>query len=182
MSRAQTAALAALLAAGLWLCAAPAALAKSGDAACMWNAVPQAQRDAFLTAYAEKGPSVAGMLTEAAPAAAAACHIEGKESWLIADTMISAALKDASAKVLHDAYGVDEARLEAAWNELDPAAREQFAKDAAAFSEKPEGTNPGHDLFEQVFKRLGLSDPAASLQLNIYFMAKVVAPYDDGKL
>lgn len=177
----QASRLTALAAAGAWLAAGPA-LAKPGDAACLWGAVPQAQKDAFYAAYSDKGPNVAGMLNETAAPAALACGLGDKATSLTTDALISAALKDASARELLLSYTVDEARLQAAWDGLDPAVRDQFAKDAVAYSEKPEGPIPGRDLAGQLAAQLGLAEPKAGLHILMHFFAAAVASYEDGRL
>jgi hypothetical protein len=125
MSRAPLLAALTLLAAAL---AAPApALAKPGDAACVWAHVPQAKKDILVAAYRKDPNAAFGGDTEAQVApeidkAVPGCHVTTPMSNL-PRAMAGTILMDLSGTVLKSDYGISPTPLLAAWADLPPADR-----------------------------------------------------------
>lgn len=117
----------ALLIAALFVCAASAAPAFAVEPACLWNAMPAAQRERATAAVQASGPRA---LTrdlferESLGRAAVACGATVQTARTAGGALGAYVLERATAEQLERDFGVQPVRLEAAWNRLSPADRQ----------------------------------------------------------
>lgn len=123
------------LALGLGLLAAPGH-ALAGTALCMWKAMPEAQRTAFVNAYATGGYQAAGgVFTDAELSASAqACKVAEADNAAAVAKLAAYSLRQAAANSLMVKKGVKPEKLAAAWKAVPAATRAAFAA----------ATAPGH--------------------------------------
>lgn len=104
-------------------------VAHAGDTACLWNAMPKAQRDSVIDSFARQLPDTSLQITEQPDGGAAifnACHIP-KARWAAAGQalMLYAGERGLAAHLLN-AYGVSEADIAKAWNAIPQADRDHL--------------------------------------------------------
>lgn len=116
------------------LTAGAASAAASLDAECIWNAVPQARQQAMLTDYRRHGAASRLRPTDGEfRTVISACDIAPADEIRSRAVLAGRFMRWAAETIMKERYGVDAARLDAAWNSVPLEQRKEVGQ--AAFRE-----------------------------------------------
>ncbi len=154
-----------------------AGAAQAGDASCLWRALPQPTRDAFLAAYDTKGAdALSDMAADNATmnAAGAACHVDDAHGVAAGEALGAYALKLASARVLKNRYGIDEPKLQAAWAGLGSERQTRFSLSVADMyaGKTTDAVDRATPL--EIAAKVGAADDDSRTQVTLYLFAIVL--------
>lgn len=130
-----------------------ASAARAADGACIWNRLPQADRERFLAGYPETGgfgtfDALGG--EDAVNAAISGCSAPDADRQDALLALLGVAEGRGSAAALKRDFGVEETRLRAAWLAQPAADRALFCHGGASFyTDGPDGS-VGHAAFKDV--------------------------------
>ncbi|HWH21555.1 MAG TPA: hypothetical protein VN671_13545 [Solirubrobacterales bacterium] len=160
---------------------AVAGAARAGSVSCLWNAIPEARRTAFLAAYAQNGPSAGSVLigpndTALVKTIMTACKVDGGKGNIAGQAFHAYALQQGAGRVLQTRYHVDPTAIDVAWSALTDAQRKTFVDQVLPTIKPGFKDDPAVGL---VATRLGLVDPDAIAQLPFYLYGLVTAAADE---
>lgn len=158
-----------------------AASATAGSVSCLWKAIPEARRTAFLAAYAQSGPSAGSVLigpndTALVKTIMTSCKVAGDKGQIAGQAFHAYALQQGAGKVLKDRFHTDPTAIDVAWSGLTDAQRKTFTDQVLPTIKEGFRSDPAVGL---VASRLGLVDPAAIDQLPFYLYGLVTVAADE---
>jgi len=163
--------------------------AKAGDAACVWNAIPNSYRVAFLAAYPGEGQRALIRLNPPADVFGpimTGCGVRSRDK---VDTAVKAlmsySMSNASAQLLSDRFGIARSRIDEAWDRLPATSRDAFSKSVLAgadagmpaSSPDPRLREAALSVVQSIASALQVEDPAAVRQLGTYLTWKIARPH-----
>ncbi len=158
-----------------------AASATAGSVSCLWKAVPEARRTAFLAAYAQSGPSAGSVLigpndTALVKTIMTSCKVAADRGVVAGQAFHAYALQQGAGRVLKERFHTEPTAIDVAWSGLSDAQRKTFADQVLPTIKSGFRDDPAIGL---VASRLGLVDPAAIDQLPFYLYGLVTVAADE---
>ncbi|MDB5431106.1 MAG: hypothetical protein JWP35_2222 [Caulobacter sp.] len=167
------------LALGLGLLAAPGH-ALAGTALCMWKAMPDTQRTAFLNAYATGGYQAAGgvFTSDELGNSAKACNVSDADNNTAIAKLAAYSLRQAAANNLQLKKGVDPKKLAAAWKAVPADTRTAFAAATAAGHQRtPEEQDMVTKTVAGICAKLGLdaTDTPTATDVVLFILGDIMS-------
>jgi hypothetical protein len=162
--------------------------ANAGDAVCLWDAIPDSYRGAFLAAYPDEGQRALVRLNPPADVLGpimTSCGVQSREQVATAvKALMAHSIGNASAQMLNDRFGITRSSIDAAWDRLSATSRDVFSKSVLAgadagmpaSSPDPRLREAALAVVKQVASLTEAKDPEAVRQLGIYLTWKVAKP------